>query len=67
MKNYLAVGSAVVVLGVAIVGASAPSAQYAAKQAADVPTFNKDVAPILYANCVTCHRPGEIGPMSLLS
>ena len=32
-----------------------------------VPTFTKDVAPILYKNCVGCHRPGEIGPMSLLT
>lgn len=29
-------------------------------------TFAKDVAPILYKNCVSCHRPGEIAPMSLL-
>jgi mono/diheme cytochrome c family protein len=33
----------------------------------NAPTFTKDVAPILYKNCVSCHRPGEIGPMSLLS
>jgi hypothetical protein len=32
-----------------------------------VPTFAKDVAPILYKNCAGCHRPGEIGPMPLLS
>ena len=32
-----------------------------------VPTFAKDVAPILYKNCTTCHRPGEIAPMSLLT
>ncbi len=32
-----------------------------------VPTFSKDVAPILYKNCVSCHRPGEIAPMSLLT
>ena len=31
------------------------------------PTFAKDVAPILYANCVSCHRPGEMGPMSLIT
>src|SRR5436190_7356857 len=31
------------------------------------PTFSKDVAPILYKNCVTCHRPGEMAPMSLLT
>jgi len=30
-------------------------------------TFNKDVLPILQKNCQGCHRPGEIGPMSLLS
>jgi hypothetical protein len=32
-----------------------------------VVTFNKDVAPILYAKCATCHRTGEMAPMSLLA
>ena len=32
-----------------------------------VPTFTKDVAPILYKHCTGCHRPGEIAPMSLLT
>ena len=31
------------------------------------PTFSKDVAPILYKNCASCHRPGDIAPMSLLT
>jgi len=31
------------------------------------PTFTKDVAPILYARCAECHRPGEAGPMALLT
>src|SRR5437773_12151731 len=35
--------------------------------AADVPTFNKDIAPILYQHCATCHRPGEVAPFSLLT
>jgi hypothetical protein len=35
--------------------------------AADAPTFYKDVLPILQANCQTCHRPGEVAPMSLLT
>src|SRR5688572_21254399 len=67
MRSLFGVGAAVVVLGAAIVGASGHSEQYAAKTAKDVPTFSKDVAPILYENCVACHRPGEIGPMSLLT
>src|SRR5437764_125365 len=36
--------------------------------AADTPpTFYKDVLPILQSNCQTCHRPGEVAPMSLIS
>jgi hypothetical protein len=30
-------------------------------------TFSKDVAPLIQKNCVTCHRPGQIAPMSLTS
>jgi tetratricopeptide (TPR) repeat protein len=30
-------------------------------------TFNKDIAPIVFARCAPCHRPGEIGPFSLLT
>jgi hypothetical protein len=31
------------------------------------PTFSKDVAPIVYKHCTSCHRPGGLGPMSLLT
>ncbi|HMC75826.1 MAG TPA: hypothetical protein VKH34_01795 [Vicinamibacterales bacterium] len=30
-------------------------------------TFSEDVAPILYANCVSCHRPGEAAPFALIT
>ncbi|HUR17296.1 MAG TPA: tetratricopeptide repeat protein [Candidatus Limnocylindrales bacterium] len=30
-------------------------------------TFARDIAPILYQHCAVCHRPGALGPMSLLS
>ena len=30
-------------------------------------TFAKDVAPILYKNCVECHRPSMFAPMSLMT
>ena len=32
-----------------------------------VPTFVKDVAPILAANCASCHRPGQGAPFNLLT
>jgi hypothetical protein len=38
--------------------------------AADQPstvTFTKDVLPILQKNCQSCHRPGQVAPMSLLT
>jgi hypothetical protein len=31
------------------------------------PTFHKDVLPVLQKHCQECHRPGEVGPMPLLS
>ena len=33
--------------------------------AQDEVTFTRDVAPILYGKCVSCHRPGELAPMAL--
>ncbi len=30
-------------------------------------TFNRDIAPIIYKYCATCHRPGESGPFPLLT
>src|SRR5579864_8864512 len=39
--------------------------------AADVnvnsPTFNKDVLPILQRDCQSCHRQGQMAPMSFLT
>ena len=31
------------------------------------PTFSESIAPILYSNCVSCHRPGEAAPFPLIS
>ena len=30
-------------------------------------TFTKDIAPILQRSCQSCHRPGQMAPMSLLT
>src|SRR5918999_6597055 len=39
----------------------------AQQPAASVPTYTKDIAPILFKQCVSCHRPGEAAPMSLMT
>lgn len=31
----------------------------------EIVAFTKDVAPILFEHCVSCHRSGEVAPMSL--
>jgi hypothetical protein len=36
-----------------------------AKQNSEIPTFYKDVLPILQTHCQMCHRAGEIAPMPL--
>jgi len=51
------------VLGIGVLLSSDPAAQ--TSKAA--PTFNRDIAAILYRSCAECHRPNQIAPMSLLS
>jgi tetratricopeptide (TPR) repeat protein len=34
-------------------------------QTAPAPTFNRDIAPIVFNNCVTCHHSGHNSPFSL--
>ena len=50
---------------------SASSAKIAgappARAQGNVPTYSKDVAPIVQKNCQICHRPGEAGPFPLLT
>src|SRR5262245_65148504 len=38
-----------------------------AADAPSAPTFTKDVAPIMMRSCVSCHRPGQVAPFSLLT
>src|ERR1700686_536683 len=49
-----------------LVELAAGVAALAADQSAPV-TFAKNVLPILQKNCQSCHRPGQVAPMSLLS
>ena len=52
---------------VAIALAAFPERALAQDEADRPITFSRDVAPILQQNCQVCHRPGSIGPMSLLT
>src|SRR5260370_1129736 len=40
---------------------------YLALAVAQPVTFTRDIAPILYANCISCHRSGEVAPFPLLT
>lgn len=53
-----------VLAGCVITAALFPAAVFAQTSG---PSFGKDIAPILYARCAMCHRPGEVAPMSLMS
>ena len=46
---------------------SAARQSAAAAEAQPQVTFNRDIAPILYHSCASCHRPGEAGPFPLLT
>jgi tetratricopeptide (TPR) repeat protein len=46
---------------------TAPSGVEAAGAGQQPVTFTRDVAPIIFANCTPCHRPGEAAPFSLLT
>src|SRR3954453_7970400 len=54
-------------LGVAAALGAAALTSGVAAQAPPTPTFNADVAPIVFAKCASCHRPGAVGAMSLTS
>ena len=61
---------AIVIVFSAIVGAAkwgmVPASSAASRQA-DPLTFTRDIAPILFDECAACHRPGGVGPFSVLT
>src|SRR5438132_12684562 len=59
-----AVCATVIIFGVfALAGCRQPHAQ---GDRAAVPTFNRDIAPLLVEHCSGCHRPGQAAPFSVL-
>jgi len=61
-KASLVVLASAFCLAIAVVGSNTVSGNSKASL-----TFSKDIAPIFFKNCVGCHRPGEIAPMSLIT
>lgn len=66
LKKALLLGSAVAMATLAVSSGRSVSAA-GAGVGVEQPTYNKDVASILYEKCATCHRPGAGGPMPLTS
>jgi hypothetical protein len=67
MRKYVRWEAAAVAGLLALVFTMHGTAAQNTKQDAKAVTFNKDVLPILQQNCQSCHRPGQIAPMSLLT
>ena len=59
-------GAILSVTGV-VMGLTGVGTPVALAQNSEVPTFAKDVAPILQRSCQKCHRPDSLAPMSLIS
>ena len=55
------------ILGVMVFGGLLMGASDDSPSPAREVTFNRDVAPIFFKNCVVCHRPNDIAPMSLMT
>jgi mono/diheme cytochrome c family protein len=55
--------------GLLLVGSARGDSPAAAKLKTDtrVPTFNRDIAPIVFNHCATCHHAGEVAPFALMS
>src|SRR5262245_25086013 len=48
-------------------GLAAPASASAQAGSGDQVTFTKHIAPIFQRSCVSCHRPGSIAPMALIT
>jgi hypothetical protein len=62
MRNVFGPRGSLLVLAAGLLIPAAAAAQTPA-----APTFSKDVAPILQKSCQSCHREGELAPMSLMT
>ena len=55
------------VAGMLLVALASAPVPASGQDAGKTITFHKDVLPLLQKNCQSCHRPGQIGPFSMLT
>lgn len=67
MRRFIRLAILLCATGLAFSGLVTAQGQTAASPTASSPTFHKDVEPIIQKECQSCHRPGQIGPMALMS
>jgi Tfp pilus assembly protein PilF/mono/diheme cytochrome c family protein len=63
----LAAAGAIGALAPALPARRLPAGQAAAASAPAQVTYNRDIAPIIFQSCASCHRPGEAAPFPLLT
>jgi len=64
--RLLSVSGTVCALGVLAVRSASPGVPQKRNSGQPL-TFNRDIAPIIFHSCSTCHHPGEAAPFSLLT
>ncbi len=65
LLKYSSLTGGCAVICLAVMPGSPAKEKHAPKK--PVPTFSKDVAPILYSKCSPCHHQGEVAPFNLMS
>lgn len=63
MRKFLIVG----VASVALIGSWSTLTAWGSPPQEPVPTWTDDIGPLMAVNCMGCHRPGQVAPMSFLS
>jgi mono/diheme cytochrome c family protein len=66
-RKALAAAATLALAGLFIVTTRAADGPATVAGAAREVTFSRDIAPVVFENCVYCHRPGEVAPFSFLS
>jgi len=53
--------------GLTVLGTATPTHAQSNVTSSPNVTYSRDIAPLVFSHCASCHRPGGIGPFSLLT